>query len=458
MPTSTHTENILILKLGIIRFATSLLVVLITNVLNRVLIVEYQTPAGLIAFIFAFQHLATPSGLIAGYFSDKLEPTGRRRTPFILGGMFLSLSVMPFFPAWGLALAVAPADRQLLWLGAGLFSLFGVGTTVSATAVNALLVDRVSRRRRGLAMTLVWILTLAGMIMGASGFHYLFPGAQVQHLPRIFWLFTLLAAGITLVSLRGIEPPRPDGRPRPAAVASLGCALQSFGQSSQALLFFSFLAASVFFLAMHIFILTPFGGEVLQLPVGETTKFGVITSYGTLLGMGAAYWRLRPPAAVADTANLPIGLGLGALAFGLLSFSAWQAHATPATAGLWLLGFARGFYNAGLAHLTMRLAHPVFGGVFMGLWNLLSGLALALGEMIGGFFLDLGLTWLGTARAAYAGVFLLEALGLLGCLVLLRFLKVERYWEQLSRILAIARLPGSAGGQSGAAPAGSERE
>ncbi len=456
MPTSTSNENILILKLGIIRFATSLLVILITNVLNRVLIVEYQTPASLIAFIFAFQHLATPSGLIAGYFSDKLEPTGRRRTPFILGGMFLSLAVTPFFPFWGLALAAAPADRQLFWLGVVLFSLFGVGTTVSATAVNALLVDRVSWRRRGLAMTLVWILTLAGMIIGSSGFHFLFPGDQVRHLPRIFWLFTLGAAALTIVSLRGIEMPLPSVRRQPEAVAGLERSLWSFGQSSQALLFFGFLAASVFFLAMHIFILTPFGGEILQLPVGETTKFGMVISYGTLFGMGAASWRLRQAVAVGDAVNLPIGLGLGALAFGLLSLSAWQAHATAAAAGLWLLGFAKGFYNAGLAHLTMRLAHPVFGGVFMGLWNLISGLALALGEMAGGFFLDRFLQRLDTSAGAYVGVFLLQAVGLLGCLIFLRFLKVERYWRQIARSLAIPLLPGAAGGQGGAPP-GPER-
>ncbi|MGQ9921680.1 MAG: MFS transporter [Desulfobacca sp.] len=454
MATDRRAENILILKLGIIRFATSLLVVLMTHVLNRVLIVEFQTPAGLIAFIFAFQHLATPSGLIAGYFSDKLEPSRRRRTPFILGGMFLSLAVMPFFPHWGLALAAAPADRQTLWAGVVLFSLFGVGTTVSATAVNALLVDGVSRRRRGLAMTLVWILTLGGFIIGAGSFDYLWPGEQIQQLPHIFWLFTLGAAGITIVSLRGLEQPQAGLRPRPAAVLGLAQSLRSFGQSSQALIFFCFLAASVFFLAMHIFILTPFGGEVLQLPVGETTKFGMVTAYGTLFGMGAAYWRLRPAEAVGDTANLPLGLGLGALAFGLLGLSAWQVHAAPAIAGIWLLGFAKGFYNAGLAHLTMRLAYPVFGGVFMGLWNLISGLALALGEMAGGFFLAQGRRWVGSASVAYGGVFLLEALGLLGCLLILRFLHVERYWQQLSRILALPGLPGLTGEPDAAAPPG----
>ena len=173
-----------------IRFATSLLVVLLTNVLNRILIVEFSIPATLIVFIFAFQHLATPSGLIAGYFSDRFDPNRRRRTPFIVGGMLLSLAVMPVFPFWGMAFAGQPESSFLLWTGVVLFFLFGIGTTVSATAINALLVDQVPASRRGAGMTMVWILTLAGFIIGSWIFQYLFPGNQINRLKMIFWIFT----------------------------------------------------------------------------------------------------------------------------------------------------------------------------------------------------------------------------------------------------------------------------
>lgn len=429
--------TLLILRMGSIRFATSLLVVLISHVLNRVLIVEYQVPAGLIAFIFAFQHVATPSGLLAGYFSDRLKPARWRRPAFILGGMALCLLVTPFFPEWGLALAAQQTSRPLLWLGVLLFSLFGIGTTVSATAVNALLVDCLPRRRRGPAMTIVWILTLAGIIGGASLFEALFPDGQLLRLRWIFWLFAALAAVITFGSLWRLVLPSLGVGVQEQAPAKLGRLLGSFGRSGQALLFFGFLAASVFFWALHIFILTPFGGEVLGLPVGETTRFGIVTSYGTLVGMGAAYWRLRHPLTSGDFINLPLSLGLGALAFGCLGYSAWAVHPGSATVGLWLLGLAKGFYNAGLANLTMRLAHPIFGGVFMGLWNLISGLALALGEMAGGLFLDHGRHFWNTPGSAYACVFFLAALGLLGCLVLLSGLKVAKYWRQIAAPLGL---------------------
>jgi len=44
----------LVLKLGLVRFATSLLVVLLASVLNRVLIVDLAVPAALVALFVTF--------------------------------------------------------------------------------------------------------------------------------------------------------------------------------------------------------------------------------------------------------------------------------------------------------------------------------------------------------------------------------------------------------------------
>ncbi len=89
----------------------------------------------------------------------------------------------------------------------------------------------------------------------------------------------------------------------------------------------------------------------------------------------------------------------------------------------------------------MRLAHPAFSGVFMGLWNLISGLALATGEMTGGFFLDQGMRIFGNLEVAYAIVFLGEGLGLLGCLLLLRFINVGKYWRQIAYRFGLKVIP-----------------
>ena len=76
--------NRLVLKLGLVRFATSLLFILLANVLNRVLVVELLVPAALVTFSFAFQHVMTPVGLVTGYTSDTYALAGRHHDNFSL--------------------------------------------------------------------------------------------------------------------------------------------------------------------------------------------------------------------------------------------------------------------------------------------------------------------------------------------------------------------------------------
>ncbi len=262
------------------------------------------------------------------------------------------------FPYWALAFAAQPQNQHLLWLGISLFFLFGIGTTVSATAINALLVDQVPENQRGTGMTLVWIMTLMGFIIGSEFFHYIFSGNQINRLEIIFWIFTGVALVITLVSVIGIETPKPGFSSPASRLDGIGRILKGFGQSSQAILFFSFLAATVFFPAMQIFILTPYGGEILKLSVGETAKFGIYTSYGTLLGMGMAYWWQQKSTKSENNFLLIAALLIGAVAFSLLSWSAWQPQESLGKAGLWIFGFSKGLYNAGISFLTMRLGSP----------------------------------------------------------------------------------------------------
>ncbi|MCL4503235.1 MAG: MFS transporter [Deltaproteobacteria bacterium] len=402
-----------------VRFATSLLVVLLANVLNRVLMVELAVPAQVVTFCFAFQHVMTPAGLVSGYYSDSRHLADRHRTPYLWGGMLLSLAVMPFFPYWAQALGAEPHNRSLIYLGVLLFSLFGIGTTVSATAINSLLVDQVEVSKRGSALTVVWILTLAGFIAGSILVDVL-PTSDPHWLNKIFDLVTLIVAFTTWLAARGVEPPCDTGPIRHEdRQRYLWPVLRFLGRHGQALCFFGFLGATIFFLSIQTFLLTAFGGEVLGLPVGQTNKFGIYTSYGVILAMVAGQILLGRQNRRGDWSILIVSLLLGALTFGLLSFTAFRPGLTRIVYVLWLLGLSRGLYNVGISHLTMSFVHPAFSGIFMGLWNLVSGLALAAGEMAGGFLKERIFSLAGTASDAYGWVFLIEGLGLLICLVLL---------------------------------------
>jgi BCD family chlorophyll transporter-like MFS transporter len=427
--------SLLVLKLGLVRFATSLLVVLLANVLNRILIVELSVPATLVSFSFAFQHVMTPMGLVLGYCSDYYPLAGRYRTPYILGGMCLSILVMPFFPEWALALGESPTNRTLLYIGVLLFSLFGIGTTVSATTINALLVDRVSETQRGSALTLIWILTLAGIIGGSFLTQIIFPVFSPQELRKVFGLISLLVMIISIWGVIGVEPRQEMIRSDEEGKLGLWSTLKFLGSNGQSRYFFAFVGSTVFFLAIQTFILTPYGGEVLSLSLAQTHKFGIYTTYGVLLGMIVVHlvWSLRQN--MSAKAILSVSLVLGGLAFSLLSLSSFHTDQTLGIYSLCLLGFSRGLYNVGLSHLTMSMAHPAFSGTFMGLWNLTSGLALAAGEMVGGGLKDILEYWLGSINFAYGWVFLIEGMGLICCAALLVPLKRDQYYLQCAKVL-----------------------
>ncbi len=420
------------LRLGLVRLATSLLVALLAYVLNRVLIVEYQVPAATVTFAFACQHLVTPLGLAAGYLSDRQVRKGWRRTPFIWLGLGLSLVVFPFFPWWGEKLAAAPADPVLLGLGVGLFLIFGSGTTISATAVNALLVDRIPEAQRGAALTLVWILTLSGFIIGLTLFNKIFIWFKIQQLSWLFLVFALLALLVVYGSLARVEM---SSKPAALPISQNRESIRNWrqiGRASQSWLFFGFLAAAVFFLAIQSFLLAPYGGEVLLLPVAATANFGLYISYGTLAGMVLASGLVRSSQGANPKILLAAALGLGALAYNFFGLSGILPQERLGLAGLWLFGLAKGLFNTGISHLTMRLVHPAFGGLFMGCWNLVSGLALAAGEMAGGFFLERAEDYLGSVTLAYSAIFWFAGFGLLAGLVLLYFIDISKYWRQLT--------------------------
>jgi BCD family chlorophyll transporter-like MFS transporter len=378
----------------------------------------------------------TPVGLVTGYFSDNYALRGRRRAPYIWGGMLLSVVVMPFFPGWGLDLGAQPHSRPLLYQGVLLFSLFGIGTTVSATAINALLVDRIPERDRGGALTMVWILTLLGFIVGSALSGLFFPDFDPHKIHQLFVTVTLAVVAVTIWGAWGIEPPNVVEAASRHHQMPLWPTLKFLASNRQTLAFFCFLGFTIFFLAIQTFLLTPYGGEVLDLPVAETNRFGIYTTYGILVGMVGVHLLVTARQNWGNKIVLAASLVLGAAAFGLLSLTSFRPDPTWGVYALCLLGLARGFYNVGLSHLTMHMAHPTFSGIFMGLWNLASGLALAAGEMTGGFLKDRLVYFAGSEAGAYGWVFILEGAGLLACLLFLAPLRLEKYQPQLAARLA----------------------
>ena len=124
--------------------------------------------------------------------------------------------------------------------------------------------------------------------------------------------------------------------------------LEVFGHQPAGPVFFVFLGTTIFFLAIQTFLLTPYGGEVLALPVAETSRFGIYTTYGILVGMVGVHLLVSAHQNWANKIVLVVSLVVGAAAFGLLSLSSFTPNPTWGICALWLLGAGpAGFTTSG---------------------------------------------------------------------------------------------------------------
>ena len=151
-----------IARLGLVQAAIGAIVMLATSLLNRVMVVEYVLPAALPAGLVAWHYAVQLSRPAWGHGSDK----GRRRTPWIVGGMAVLAS--------GTVLAVLALPLLAGRTGAGFtlaiaaFGLIGAGVGAAGTSLLALLAAEVAPARRPAAAANTWIMMIAGIIVTAG--------------------------------------------------------------------------------------------------------------------------------------------------------------------------------------------------------------------------------------------------------------------------------------------------
>ena len=151
-----------IVRLGLVQLCLGAVVVLTTNTLNRLMVVELAVPAVLPGILVALHYGVQITRPNWGHRSD----THGQRSLFIIlgmaatsGGAFLAalaLLVMAANFAAGLALSVVA------------YLLIGVGVGASGTSLLALLASATSPGRRPAAAMLTWLLMIFGIAVTAG--------------------------------------------------------------------------------------------------------------------------------------------------------------------------------------------------------------------------------------------------------------------------------------------------
>jgi BCD family chlorophyll transporter-like MFS transporter len=403
-----------IIRLGLIQTALGGIVVLTTSTLNRIMVVELALAASLPGFLVTIHHIVQLARPRIGYGSD----IGGRRTPWIIGGMFI-LAIGGVGAAFGTTLI-----PQNHWLGVGIaavgFFAIGVGTGATGTSLLALLAKHVASERKPAAAALVWFMMIIGFAVtaGVAG-HFLDPYSP-ERLLVVTSTVSLLAVLITLAVIRGIEPAPSAATEIEVAASEVSpkspfmIALADVWTDPQARLFTIFVFISMLAYSAQDLILEPFAGLVFGRTPGESTQLAGVQHAGVLLGMAAmAASTLLFKSRGASLLRLWIrgGCLLSAVALFLLCWGGLSSATWPLEANVFLLGTANGGFAVAAIGAMMVLAsagQQKREGIRMGLWGAAQAIAFALGGFLGTVAVDLTRYWLDEPAISYGLVFACE--------------------------------------------------
>ena len=381
-----------LLRLSLFQVSVGMSLVLLIGTLNRVMIVELGVPASLVGVMISLPLIFAPFRAFIGFRSDTHRSAlGWKRVPFIYRGtmvQFGGLAIMPF--ALIVLSGIGNAASAPAWLGqlaAGLaFLLVGIGMHTTQTVGLALATDLASVESQPKVVGLMYVMLLFGTIASALIFGALLadftPGRLVQ---------VIQGAAVATIILNAVALWKQEtrGRYRTAAASeprqpSFQEAWDSFIHGGQAMRRLVAVGLGTMAFSMEDVLLEPYGGEILRLSVGDTTKLTATLAVGGLLGFGLASRVLSRGADPFRMASY--GALAGVPAFVAVIMAAPMVSPTLFAFGTLLIGFGAGLFGHGTLTATMNLAPPDQTGLALGTWGAVqasaAGLAIALGGII----------------------------------------------------------------------------
>ncbi len=379
-----------LLRLALFQVSVGMSVVLLTGTLNRVMIVELGVSAWIVSLMVSLPIVFAPLRALVGFRSDTHRSAlGWRRVPYLWMGTLLQfggLAIMPF------ALILLSGDsRGDPWIGqagaALAFLLTGAGLHVTQTAGLALATDLAPAAARPRVVSLLYLMLLLGMLGSALLF-----GALLADFDQLRLIQVIQGAAVATMVLNGIalwkqEARRPmDAAQRRAPRPSFRSAWRGFVRDGRTARFLLAVGLGTAGFAMQDVLLEPYGGEILQLSVGQTTALTALLAAGTLAAFAvSAHWLARG-------ADLHRVAACGALV-GVAAFSSLILAGLLGAPGLFRLGtvgigFGGGLFSVGTLSAAMTLEQGG-SGLALGAWGAVQATAAGIGIALGGMLRDL---------------------------------------------------------------------
>ncbi len=417
-----------LMRLSLFQVTVGMALVLMIGTLNRVMIVELEVPASLVGVMISLPLIFAPFRALIGFRSDMHQSAlGWKRVPFMYRGTMIQFGGLAIMPFALLVLArQGEAVHAPLFIGylgaAAAFLLVGAGLHTVQTVGLALATDLAPAESQPKVVGLMYVMLLLGMIVSALGFGWFLADFTPGRLVQVIQAAAVLTIALNAVSLWKQET-RAQARKTQARAREPGFAesWESFTSGERVIRRLVAVGLGTMAFSMEDVLLEPYGGQVLGLAVGDTTKLTAALAVGGLIGFWLASRVLSRGADPFRMASFGALVGVPAFCLVILAgpaLSTWL-FGLGATG----IGFGAGLFGHGTLTATMNLAPKGQSGLALGAWGAVqasaAGLAIALGGVIRNSVASAVSGTAFGAAAAYDIVYTIEIVLLLATLVLM---------------------------------------
>jgi len=420
-----------LLRLSLFQVSTGLALVLLNGTLNRVMIVELGIPVWLVSALIAVPILFAPMRALIGHRSDNHKSLlGWRRVPYIWFGTLLQFGGLALLP-FALLVLSGRGTHVVPWVGeaaAGVaFLLVGAGLHTAQTAGVALATDLAPKESRPRVVALLYVMLLVGMVAAS-----LTVGGLLRDFGYTKLIQVIQGAALVTMVLNLIALWKQEGRSAPAKLVDeeeepVGSFRESMRElladrGARRLLVAVGLGGAGF--SMQDILLEPYGGELLNLSVSQTTVLTAMMCGGTLAGL---YFAARSLSRKGKPYKLAaLGTLIGIVGFSAVVFAAPLGSIVVFWAGTVVIGFGGGWFSVGTLIASMGLSEKGKSGLAIGAWGAVQATVTGAGIVLGGAIRD-GVTTLATqgslgpglvsSAVGYSFVYHLEIALLFGTLI-----------------------------------------
>jgi BCD family chlorophyll transporter-like MFS transporter len=428
-----------VLQLALVHVGVSITVVPVTSTLNRIMVVELGFSAFLVGLLVALPYLLSPLQVIMGNWSDRHALWGQHRSPWIvLGGLMASFG--SYFTAHA---AYRMADNFALGLLACLvtFTVWGAGVNIASVSYLSL-VSELSEGQAGWrsrAVGVMWTAMILSTILTSIALSRALDPFSVSALYTAFGAVWLVASFLVLIGAARVEPPDSAARAPRHSADSPAAALRVLAANPSAQRFFVYLLLVLVSIHAQDVLLEPYGGEVLAMPVAQTSRLTAIWGVGVFVTLLGGLPLLRR---IGKKSSANIGAAVAAAGFALIIASGFAVSPKLLFTAVLVLGLGGGLMTVSNLSFMLDMTVPQAAGLYMGAWGVANFAGQAAGNIASGLLRDVTFRLTGNAFWGYALVFGLEIVGLVLAVALFRTISVQQFRRdaevRLADVLAVA--------------------